>query len=396
MDNQFTFSGLSGIASAKVYIEPAIDFKLWGSNWAKGSITSQGYLKATGQLLPTPDCELKAGISAGAEANLKFFGANFSATSYPEIFDFSKILYTCSAPNTQLPTISTTSVTGITNNSATSGGNVTSIGASTVTAKGVCWNVSPHPTIANSSTTNGTNTGSFNSSITGLLPNTTYYVRAYATNAQGTNYGNEITFTTQPNSLTVTDIDGNVYTTVTIGTQTWMVENLKVTHYRNGDIIPNITDATQWGNLTIGGWCYYNNDVQNNNIYGKLYNWFTVSDTRNVSPTGWHIPTDADWTTLATFLGGMSIAGGKMKATTLWNSPNSGATNTSGFTGYPNGWRGITGSFNSFGTNGDWWAFGLDGTGNPLGRGLYFGDAQLYLDGGIIKQSGYAIRCIKD
>ncbi len=497
MDNQFVFSGLNGIASAKIYVEPAIDFKLWGSNWAKGSITTQGYIKATGQLLPTPDCELKAGISAGAEANLTFFGWTFASASYPDIFDFSKILFTCSTPNTQLPTVSTTSVSNTTNTSALSGGNVTNVGSSPVTVRGVCWGTSLHPTTTNSFSTNGNGLGVFTSSLTTLSPNTTYYLRAYATNSQGTNYGNEIIFTTQsvattipvvstsiittitpttaqsggtitsdggasisargvcwsvsqnptilnnkttngigvgnfnssltsltPNTLyyirayatnslgtgygnqlsfttstgIVTDIDGNVYNTVTIGSQVWMVENLKVTRYRNGDLIPNVSDGGQWYALSqSGAYCNYNNDASNNTTYGRLYNWWATSDTRLIAPSGWHVPTETDWTLLENFLGGAAIAGGKMKemGTSHWLTPNVGATNSSGFYGLPGGTRGSTGSFGGINTNGIWWTSTIWPS-----FGIYYHSLRYAAEDSYstytAERNGLSIRCIKD
>ena len=143
------------------------------------------------------------------------------------------------------------------------------------------------------------------------------------------------------NAATVTDIDGNVYHTVTIGTQTWMVENLKTTRYRNGEAIPNITDNASWAALITCAYCDYNNIPSNSITYGKLYNWYAVNDSRNIAPMGWHVSTDAEWTTLTTFLGGTSIAGGKLKenGTIHWNSPNVGATNETGFSALPGGYR---------------------------------------------------------
>ena len=141
------------------------------------------------------------------------------------------------------------------------------------------------------------------------------------------------------NTTTVSDIDGNVYQTVTICNQTWTKSNLNVSKYRNGDVIPQVQDATQWASLTTGAWCYYNNDPANGAIYGKLYNWHAVNDPRGLAPSGYHIPTDAEWTSLINCLGGEAVAGGKMKeaGTAHWTSPNTGATNESGFTGLPGG-----------------------------------------------------------
>jgi uncharacterized protein (TIGR02145 family) len=158
---------------------------------------------------------------------------------------------------------------------------------------------------------------------------------------------------------TVTDIDGNVYNTVTIGTQKWMKENLKTTHYSNGDSIANITDAAEWINLASGAFSNYNNDSNNVAVHGRLYNGFAVIDNRNLCPSGWHVSTDSEWTTLTTFLGGESVAGGKMKetGTTNWNSPNTGATNASGFTALASGGRMYTnGTFQYKGQYGGWWS----------------------------------------
>jgi uncharacterized protein (TIGR02145 family) len=134
----------------------------------------------------------------------------------------------------------------------------------------------------------------------------------------------------------VTDIDGNTYKGISIGTQIWTQSNLNVSRYRNGDIIPQVTNYTQWENLTTGAWCYYANNTANGVVYGKLYNWYAVSDPRGLAPQGWHVPSDAEWRTLTTYLGEDS-AGGKMKSITLWGSFNTGATSSSGFSGFPGG-----------------------------------------------------------
>lgn len=165
----------------------------------------------------------------------------------------------------------------------------------------------------------------------------------------------------------VTDIDGNNYNSVIIGTQEWMKENLNVSKYSDGTPIPQVTDPTQWENMTTGAWCYYNNNSTNGTTYGKLYNWYAVAgihdtdpNTPNkiLAPTGWHVPTNTEWTILTEFLGGQTISGGKMKSTgtTLWQSPNTGATKSSGFTGLPGGSRGSNGIFYSNGNNGVWWS----------------------------------------
>src|SRR4030066_2563083 len=157
---------------------------------------------------------------------------------------------------------------------------------------------------------------------------------------------------------TVTNIDGNVYHTVIIGTQVWMVENLKVTHYRNGDSIPNVSDGTEWGSLKTGAYCNYNNDPNNIDTYGRLYNWYVVIDRRKICPAGWHGPPFKDWGFLEGDLGGVPIAGGKMKEEGIahWKSPNTGATNESGFTALPGGYRRFDGIFHYLGGYGYWWS----------------------------------------
>jgi uncharacterized protein (TIGR02145 family) len=221
-----------------------------------------------------------------------------------------------------LATLTTTTVSSITSTTASSGGNISNDGGGAVTARGVCWSTSQNPTIAlTTKTLDGTGTGTFTSSITGLSPSSVYYVRAYATNSAGTSYGNQQTMTTtttifNPNLTygAVNDIDGNTYKTIVIGTQTWMAENLKTTKYRNGDTIPtNLTNAA-WSDATTGAYAIYNNDAANNTIYGKLYNWYAVTDSRNICPVGWHVPSDSEWTTLVNYLGGALVAGGKLKS----------------------------------------------------------------------------------
>ena len=243
-----------------------------------------------------------------------------------------------------LPTLTTTAVSSISTNTAVSGGTISSDGGAAITVRGICWSTIANPTIAlNTKTTDGIGTGVFTSNISGLTANTTYYVRSYATNSQGTAYGNELNFTTI--GTLITDIDGNTYELVTICGQTWTKSNLNVSKYRNGDIIPQVTDANEWNNLTTGAWCYtidnttFQPSQSSSLIYGKLYNWYALNDPRGLAPSGYHIPTTAEWTTLIDCLGGSAVAGGKIKesGTIHWNSPNTGATNSSGFTALPSG-----------------------------------------------------------
>ena len=194
----------------------------------------------------------------------------------------------------------------------------------------------------------------------------------------------------------ITDIDGNVYPSVSIGTQCWMQTNLNVSKYRNGDTIPQVTDPTGWAALTTGAWCYYNNDTANGPVYGKLYNWYAVNDPRGLAPTGYHVPSDAEWTTLTTFLGGAAVAGDKMKATTGW-TPSSGIinTNSSGFTGLPGGYRFNNATFNFIGYTGNWWSSSEASTSIAWPRYLlsYGSDAG---KNGYDKTFGFSVRCLRD
>jgi uncharacterized protein (TIGR02145 family) len=195
----------------------------------------------------------------------------------------------------------------------------------------------------------------------------------------------------------MTDQEGNVYKTIVIGTQEWMAENLKTSIYRNGNAIANITDSAQWSGLITGAWASYNNDSQYDCPYGKLYNWYAVADYRNVCPTGWHVPTDGELTTLIDYLGGELVAGGKMKSTgtQYWNAPNTDATNESGFSGLPGGARFVYGDFYNVGiycvlwssSEGDAysaWDFSL--TYDSGSKGQYGDD----------KRAGFSVRCLRD
>lgn len=198
----------------------------------------------------------------------------------------------------------------------------------------------------------------------------------------------------------IKDIDSNVYHAVTIGTQTWLVENLKVTHFNNGDPIPNIEDFTTWQQQDAPAYCWYNNNNSNMNPYGALYNWFTVGDSRKVAPPGWHVPTDAEWATLIKFLGGEGVAGGPLKeaGTTHWTQPNTGATNSSGFTAAPGGYRSIS-DFADFMIGADIWSSTQSSDFYAWDRYLFYNKTQVdrgFNGSGVAKTDGKSIRCIKD
>jgi uncharacterized protein (TIGR02145 family) len=300
-----------------------------------------------------------------------------------------------------LPELTTRPVTNISWNVARSGGSITTDGGAKITVKGVCYSEKGEPTIADLKTSNGTDTAGFISFLGGLKANTLYYVRAYATNSKGTAYGNTVTFATTTYFTQGTgaiDIDGNHYTSIILGSQEWMVENLKVTRYQNGDTIPNVTANTAWLNLTDGACCDYDNNPLNSALYGKLYNFYVVDDSRYLCPAGWHVPTNDEWTTLTTYLGGENVSGGKMKETGTghWLSPNNGATNESGFTALPAGIRGsFVATFNYIGEEADWWSSTEDDASNAWERFILFNDSIVnshYYD----KKLGLSVRCIKN
>ena len=310
-----------------------------------------------------------------------------------------------------LPVIATNeTVTLVTQTSATIGGNITSDGGSPVTSRGVCWNITGNPTILLSTkTTDGTGTGVFISSVTGLTAGATYYVRAYATSSLGTSYGSSTLFTTLSPAIMVTDIDGNVYNTVNIGQQIWMTENMKTTKYSDGTIIPLVNNQTIWDALTetSKAYCWYADDISNKDTYGALYSWSAAmngsssstanpSGVQGVCPTGWHLPSDAEWSQLESFLG--TNAGGKLKEinTTHWRTPNAGATNESGFIGLPGGNRHIDGVFYDIGSYGYWWSATAINSTRANNRALYYYLTNLGKDFQDDKVYGYSVRCIKN
>ena len=196
---------------------------------------------------------------------------------------------------------------------------------------------------------------------------------------------------------TIKDIDGNVYKIVTIGTQVWMAENLKTTKYNDGRAIPNVKDHYEWRESTTSAYCWYNNDIANKYIYGALYNWFTVN-TGKLCPKGWHVPTDAQWTILTTFLGGDSVAGGKLKETdaTKWTYPNTGAINASRFTALPGGCRNDNGTYLDFGIYGYWWS-STEYNSSAIAHFRYMSyDLASVNRRYYFKESGYSVRCLRD
>jgi len=316
-----------------------------------------------------------------------------------------------------MPVLTTQNVTSITGTTATAGGTVSAEGNSAVTARGVAWGTAQNPTTANSTTSDGSGEGDFASIITGLTPNTAYYVRAYATNSTGTAYGNQVTFTTTDGSLFtpgpgVTDNTGNAYPTVILGNgQEWMAANLATANYSNGDPVPGATPQTLQS-LSTGAWAHYSDDDQFEVLHGKYYNWYVTTDPRNVCPEGWHVPSLAEFIELAQYLDPAvqvntvnqvliftSLTGGGLlmsDGTGHWNEPNVGATNASGLSAVGSGTIQFGSSF-GMGQQVGWWST----TGHPASFGnahaLILEDSNAEVANGTpVKTGGRSIRCLKD
>ena len=335
---------------------------------------------------------------------IRAYATNSIATGYGNEISFI-------TTRASVPELTTADIGSIAQKTAISGGFIISDNGSSVVSRGVCWSITPNPTIEDSKSSSGSGSGEFSSLLTGLEANVTYYVRAYAINRTGTSYGNEIMFTTM-NYGVLTDIVGNSYKTLFIGSQEWMAENLKTTSYSAGEAIPNITNEDEWSLQNEGAYCWYeNSDVTYRDRYGALYNWFTVSDSRNVCPAGWHVPNDAEWTILTDFLvnngygyGGNGIDIAKtMAASSGWTintiagtvGNDQAANNSSGFTALPGGVRIRSGAFSLVEYTCSFWSTSEHSAvyGNAL---TLTGEFVNIFKGYTFKQDGASVRCLKD
>jgi len=284
---------------------------------------------------------------------VRAYATNSIGTAFGEEVSFT------TAP-VSLGTITTTQPTSIARTTAISGGEITFDGGGEITQRGVCWDTSPEPDTSDFHTKNGTGKGEFESTITGLSQGTKYYVRAYAINSAGIAYGNQLCFNTK-----IADIQGNLYNTVSIGSQVWMSENLRTTRYNNNTLIPNVKENADWINLTTPGYCWFANDISKAN-WGALYNWYTVN-TGKLCPAGWHIPTDSEFKTMELNLDMLpdqvdswywrgTDQGNRIKNLTGWKDGENG-TNSTGFSALPYGYRyGGTGSFDGSDMLIYWWS----------------------------------------
>lgn len=240
---------------------------------------------------------------------------------------------------------------------------------------------------------------------TGLRAMTLYHFRIKAVNSSGTTFGKDTTFTTagkggnkiifNPDLVygSVSDNDGNTYKTIQIGTQTWMAENLKTTKYNDGSAIPLVSDGPAWAVLSTPGLCWYTNDTVS---YGAMYNWYTVN-TGKLCPLGWHVPSDIEWNILTTGQGGERIAANRLKETgiTHWQSPNTGATNESGYSALPGGFRNSDSSFTSLKKDGYWWSSTESSSAHAYYRVLFYDSGNAEKDDSD-KRDGFSVRCLKN
>jgi uncharacterized protein (TIGR02145 family) len=331
------------------------------------------------------------------EQGKSYYVRSYIITNYGTIFGEEKNFIT---NGTNKPTVLTRNITSIGSTSAKCGGENLLENGMEITRKGVCWSsTNSEPTVNDYKTEDGIGDVNFVSELKGLTPNTSYYLRAYAENSVGVGYGEIKTFTTYIN--TISDIDGNTYKTVTIGDQDWMAENLKTTSYNNGISINQITSKIDWKDNNDGGYCYSDFNSSLNSTYGKLYNGFVVRNVNgnNVCPSGWHVPSKSDWQILANTLQGFSDAGGKLKevGTTTWVSPNTAATNSSGFTARPGGKVDLNGNFTKLKSNGYWWSLTTDDSDNNKAYYIDLGASYGLMNmGSDYKNTGFSIRCVKD
>jgi uncharacterized protein (TIGR02145 family) len=298
------------------------------------------------------------------------------------------------------PVITTAQVSAVTATSAVSGGVISYNGGAPITESGVCWSKTPDPDLDDSFVINSSGATTFSITLTNLSPGTKYYVRAYVKNSEWTVYGAPVTFNSK-----VADVEGNLYSTVNIGSQVWMAENLRATKFNDGTPIPNITDNTEWINFSGAAYCWYKNEIQYKPTMGALYNWYTI-EVGGLCPAGWHVPSDVEYSTMEIFLGmdpdSVNLwgwrgtdQGSKMKSVSDWSNDGNG-TNSSGFTGLPGGYRyAVTGVFYSLGDLTYWWTSTQHDEDRGWYRFLKGTNTDVYR-ASTSKKGGKYVRCVKN
>jgi uncharacterized protein (TIGR02145 family) len=369
------------------YLPTNISFE-WGTTYGYGTTITPAQNSINGSTSVNVSADL-AGLAEGIKYCFRIVATNELGTTNGIGFTFT----------TQAkPQITTKGVSDVTTTSALSGGNIITDFGSHVSESGICWSTSNNPTTSDNKVLNSSQGANFSIPIFNLTPNSTYYLRAYAINGVGTGYGNELILKTYTGSIS--DIDGNQYHTVTIGTQLWMAENLKTTKYQNGAQVGTTTPAQ----LNITGestpkyqWAA---GADENNIptYGRLYTWYAITDDRNICPLGWHIPTTGEWDILSNYLGGESVAGSKLKEAGLlhFSSQNSDATNESGFTALPSGYRNQEGYFGGMTDQTGFWTFIQYSTSEAYSTNLNSGSPYIGRYSHFTMNFGLSVRCVKD
>jgi uncharacterized protein (TIGR02145 family) len=371
-----TSDGGSSVTARGIYMGISPDPEKTGSKLQIGSGIGSFSLDLKG-LVPNTSYYIKA------------YATNSQGTTYG-----SQVSFTTN-PGYDHPILTTHFISNWRDGTATGGGSVTDDGGAAITARGVCWNTSGNVTINDNKTIDGTGTGHFTSKLTALASVTTLHFRAYATNSAGTGYGDEYVYTYKEGITT--DLDGNEYHYKTIGNQTWMTDNLKTKRFRNGDTIkttiPNNKNIA--GEISPEYQWKWTGDGASASTYGRYYTGFTVADTRNVCPSGWHVPSDEEWTALSAFLGGDAVSGGKLKSTSVWSAPNTGGTNESGFSALPAGIREANGTHLTPGRWSYFWSSTVSSEGIMWYRMLDYQLSSLSrISGGM--SAGMDVRCIRD
>jgi len=369
------------------YLPTTISFE-WGTTYGYGSTITPAQNSINGSTSVNVSADL-SGLAEGTKYCFRIVATNELGTTNGIGFTFT----------TQAkPQITTKGVSDVTTTSALSGGNIITDFGSHVSESGICWSTSHNPTTSDNKVLNSSQGANFTVPIVNLTPNSTYYLRAYAINGIGTGYGNELILKTYSGSIS--DIDGNQYHTVTIGTQLWMAENLKTTKYQNGALVGTTTPAQLniTGEITPKYQWAAGADENDVPTYGRLYTWYAITDDRNICPLGWHIPTTVEWDILSNYQGEESAAGSKLKEAGFlhFSSLNSDATNESGFTALPSGYRNQEGYFGGMTDQAGFWTITQYSTLEAYSTNLSSGSSYIGRYNHFTMNFGLSVRCVKD
>jgi len=382
-----TSATLNGSVNAN-YLSTVVTFE-YGTTTGYGSTATPSQSPITGNTSSNVSADI-TGLTAGTIYHYRIKSVNSLGTGYSSDLTFTTLGL--------VPTVSTLTTTVISSTSAIVNGTVNAnyLSSTVIFEYGQTTGYGSTITASQSPIT-GNTIKNVSANISGLVGGTTYHYRIKALNSLGTTYGSDMIFETDP--LSLSDVDGNVYKVIRIGTQVWMSENLKTTKYADGTVIPLVTELVTWTLLSTPGYCWYNNDEATYKTdYGALYNGYTIK-RGNLCPTGWHIPTESQWDVLINFLGGINIAGGKLKAAgfTSWQSPNTGATNETDFTALAGGYRYNLGAFHNIGLNGYWWTstIPIQYPNNLVIKICYYNSSNVF-DLKPDLKNGFSVRCLKD